>query len=280
MSAVMTRPRNAAGHPVHPRRDAAGAPLGSQGVTPLFLSRLRLKPDASRTALRVLMAGLDTPGRAQDLGHRLIWTLFGDHEARTRDFLWRAGDAGSFTVLSSRTPEDREGLFAIEAVKPFAPVLQVGDRLDFVLRANPTTRWYHKDEVTGEVVGTRVDVVMEALYDVAKEERAWRRQELATERMAWWLEQEGTRSGFTLATPADAEAEAWEHVDAAPRVVVESYRQVRIPRRQTKPMSIGVVECSGTLVVQDPALFVASLGQGFGRARAFGYGLMLVRRAK
>jgi CRISPR system Cascade subunit CasE len=33
------------------------------------------------------------------------------------------------------------------------------------------------------------------------------------------------------------------------------------------------------LTVRNPASFLATLGQGFGRARAFGCGLMLIRRA-
>jgi len=36
---------------------------------------------------------------------------------------------------------------------------------------------------------------------------------------------------------------------------------------------------TGALEIADPAAFLARLAQGFGRAKAFGCGLMLIRRA-
>jgi CRISPR system Cascade subunit CasE len=42
----------------------------------------------------------------------------------------------------------------------------------------------------------------------------------------------------------------------------------------------GVLDISGVLEVRDPARFLARLIQGFGRARAFGCGLMLIRRVR
>ncbi len=41
----------------------------------------------------------------------------------------------------------------------------------------------------------------------------------------------------------------------------------------------GVLDYEGVLTVEDPVLFLSALTVGFGRARAFGCGLMLVRRA-
>ncbi|MFC7557472.1 type I-E CRISPR-associated protein Cas6/Cse3/CasE [Pseudoroseomonas wenyumeiae] len=40
-----------------------------------------------------------------------------------------------------------------------------------------------------------------------------------------------------------------------------------------------MLDLTGILVVRDVALFLPALAAGFGRARAFGYGLMLIRRA-
>jgi CRISPR system Cascade subunit CasE len=44
-------------------------------------------------------------------------------------------------------------------------------------------------------------------------------------------------------------------------------------------MTIAVLEFAGVLTVRDPARFLAALAQGFGHAKAFGCGLMLIRRA-
>ena len=41
---------------------------------------------------------------------------------------------------------------------------------------------------------------------------------------------------------------------------------------------IGVLEFEGVLTVTSPAEFVAAVLQGFGRAKAFGCGLMLIAR--
>jgi CRISPR system Cascade subunit CasE len=43
-------------------------------------------------------------------------------------------------------------------------------------------------------------------------------------------------------------------------------------------MRVGVLDFEGMLVVEAPELFLASVAQGFGRAKAFGCGLMLIRR--
>jgi CRISPR system Cascade subunit CasE len=44
-------------------------------------------------------------------------------------------------------------------------------------------------------------------------------------------------------------------------------------------MRIGMSDLAGGLVVEAPAAFLARLGAGLGRARAFGAGLTLLRRA-
>jgi CRISPR system Cascade subunit CasE len=41
-----------------------------------------------------------------------------------------------------------------------------------------------------------------------------------------------------------------------------------------------VLDFEGVLEVTDPVRFLAALANGFGRARAFGCGLMLIRRAR
>jgi CRISPR system Cascade subunit CasE len=41
-----------------------------------------------------------------------------------------------------------------------------------------------------------------------------------------------------------------------------------------------VLDINGVLTVKDPERFLVALASGFGRARAFGYGLMLIRRVR
>jgi CRISPR system Cascade subunit CasE len=61
-------------------------------------------------------------------------------------------------------------------------------------------------------------------------------------------------------------------------VAVDGYTRVRIDREAGKPAVFAVVDFTGALRVTEPDGFLAALASGFGRARAFGCGLMLIRR--
>lgn len=221
----------------------------------LFLSRLTFNRAAGNAALKDLLDPED-PARAMDAHHRLLWVLFGDGPDRRRDFLWRADRGGRFYVLSAREPVAHD-LFEPPEVKPFAPELAPGDRLEFVLRANATR--------AKKGIG-RVDVVMDALHALAPGSRAGERMEVAQREGAAWLERQGARTGFR------------------PVETVAGDYGVRALPGQTGPRrgqrQFGILDLAGVLEVTDPALFLAGLSGGFGKARAFGCGLMLIRRAR
>lgn len=233
----------------------------------LWLSRVRLARGPDLDALRPLLdpsslhpGGMDRleQGRRSDAHHRLIWTLFADAADRRRDFLWRDEGAGRFTLLSRRPPAHSR-LFEPPETRELAPALEPGDRLAFTLRANATR------DRSRQGRDRRVDIVMHALQGVPPEERAERRMNLAQEAAAEWLAAQGERAGFA---PKD--------------VIVGDYSTAALPgylgRRKGQPQ-YGILDLSGALTVTDPPAFVAKLAQGFGRARGFGCGLMLIRRA-
>jgi CRISPR system Cascade subunit CasE len=63
-------------------------------------------------------------------------------------------------------------------------------------------------------------------------------------------------------------------------VAVDGYEMMRLPRaRGEKAVQFSSVEFDGKLAVTDAAKFSAMLAQGLGKAKAFGCGLMLIRRA-
>jgi CRISPR system Cascade subunit CasE len=249
----------------------------------LYLSRARLRHDAPTATLRELLSASEHARTAA--AHQLIWTLFADAVDRERDFLWREAEPGTFFLLSARRPIDRRGLFHVDEPKPFAPALAQGDRLDFVLRANATVA--RKSSVGAgpeeRMRGKRNDVVMDALYTVARGERAHMRQKLLPGLAAEWLRRQGETHGFDLAERAiveDWEIGAQEAV-GQPALTVDGYRVLRVSRgRGARPMQIGMLDLEGTLVVREPATFVTALRHGLGRAKAFGCGLMLVRRSR
>jgi CRISPR system Cascade subunit CasE len=225
-------------------------------MTELYLSRVRLRrAEASVAALARLLVPEDGPARTV-AGHHLMWSLFSDGADRRRDFLWREEAPGHFLTLSGREPASSD-LFEVES-KPFEPVLTEGDRLGFALRANAVIA---RAAAPGQR-GRRHDVVMDAIRDVPHGMRAERRQEAVVTAGRAWLERLGTTHGFT----------------AEPSTAVDGYDRVTLPRKTGRPAVFGVMDLTGALRVDDPARFTAALAAGFGRGRAFGYGLMLIRR--
>lgn len=230
----------------------------------MYLSRLSLARDAGNAALSGLLDPAD-PGQAKSTHHRLLWTLFADGPDRTRDFLWRAEREGRFFTLSQRPPKPH-ALFAPPEVKEFAPTLAVGDRLTFVLRANATKDRSAVSRLPkAEQRSRRVDLVMDLLRAVPKSGRRDVRQDLAKQAAEDWFGRQGAAHGF-----------------AAEELIVNDYSVVSLPRqkgRREAHAKFGILGLSGTLQVTDPSAFVTRIGLGFGRARAFGCGLMLIRRA-
>jgi CRISPR system Cascade subunit CasE len=227
-------------------------------MTALFLSRASLRRDAPIAALAELLIPTDPKDRV-GASHKLVWTLFTDNANRQRDFLWREEKPGHFMALSSRPPDDPHRLFDLD-YKPFAPALSAGDRLGFTLRANPVVA---RPERRGER-GKRHDVVMDALRTVPPDDRASARPQAILTAGRAWLARQGEASGFVPMDDAD----------------VDGYDSLRIPRAGGKPAVFGVLDISGVLEIRDADRFLARLAGGFGRARAFGCGLMLIRRVR
>jgi CRISPR system Cascade subunit CasE len=241
-------------------------------MTGYWLSRVRLRREVSAAALAPILLPADPDARS-GATHRLLWTLFADDPDRRRDFLWREDSRGSlrpgrasFLVLSARPPTDHHHLFDVES-KPFAPDLAPGDRLAFTLRANPVVTRPHPESGRPR----RHDVVMDRLYALPKGARAEARLAAAMlDAGRVWLAGQGARSGFQL--PLNAAGE--------PVLRVDGYDQVRVPRgRGQKVVTFSVLELEGVLEVNSPAVFLEALARGFGKAKAFGCGLMLIRRA-
>lgn len=227
-----------------------------------YLSRVRLKREASVGALAPILLG--TTGRggpSRQPGHHLVWSLFADGTGRRRDFLWREMDTGEFLILSARHPEDRHGLFEIDQPKPFTPAIESGDRLRFSLRANAVIR--RRDPPRRRSV--KHDVVMDALRFHGKGERAAQRLAVVQKQGVAWLDRQGAKAGFEIRSDD---------------VAVDGYDQHLISRaRPEPPMSYSTLDFDGVLTVGDPDALLSAISRGFGAAKAYGCGLMLVRRA-
>ncbi|MBA3343230.1 MAG: type I-E CRISPR-associated protein Cas6/Cse3/CasE [Gemmatimonadaceae bacterium] len=238
-------------------------------TAPLYFTRAELRRDASMAAVRQLLNPTGDSARFS-AGHQLVWTLFAGDPAQKRDFLWREAKPGLFYVLSRRRPEDPHGLFDLDEPKPFEPNLREGDRLAFSLRANATV-------ARGEEHGRRgkpCDVVMDVLYRMPKTERAVSRSATIDKAGYEWLARRGEKDGFDISSEPK---EGHRETSSGSSARVLSYRTLTLPRRG-KPARIGVLDFEGKLQVTDPERFLRAIANGVGRAKAFGCGLMLIRR--
>jgi CRISPR system Cascade subunit CasE len=98
-----------------------------------------------------------------------------------------------------------------------------------------------------------------------------------------WLRAQAQRGGFRIVeAPVESIGEDGL-IEAEPAsraaVRVEGYRQHRIVRRGATPIRFSTLDFEGLLEVSDPPAFLAKVAAGFGPQKAFGCGLMLLRRA-
>lgn len=243
-------------------------------MTAMFLSRARLKAGMDR--LGPIFFPNDPAARVA-ISHRLVWRLFPASLKDERPFLYRETASshssgrtarGEFLILSRLAPEDEEGLFELET-QPFAPKIQAGAWLQFSLRANPTSQ--KSEMVNGKRKTRRHDVVMKSLQAVSKSERAAARARIIREAGLAWLGAQGARAGFSLPENTDG-------------ISVDGYEQFDVDPENRRTSKAGHggnhsrLDFEGLLKVEDPARFIEGVASGFGRARAFGHGLMLIRR--
>ena len=227
----------------------------------LWFTRARLRRSGSAAALAPLLTEY---GRL-DQGHAVVWSLFADAPDRRRDFLWRETESGLFYLLSTRMPVDAHQLFDMDPPKSFSPRLTAGCRLQFSLHANPVVRRSTAEARPGGN-GHRVrkdDVVMSAINPLPKGERAAARFDAIGESGRAWLRAQGEKAGFRF-DPGE--------------VLVEGYAAAEVPRRGGRPIRFHTIDFDGRLTVTEPAAFTSAVARGFGAAKAFGCGLMLIRR--
>lgn len=225
--------------------------------------------------------------------HKIIWNLFSDGPDRKRDFLYRyetIKHRPTFYTVSDRPPEGINGLLEI-STKIYKPKFSSEERLGFKLRVNPIKKdkkgrteseieaWRANRQARGlkkkEPTKKRIrhDVIMAAKKGIGFKDLPYdKRPHVATliqEVGMTWLKEKGKEFGFVI-----------EDNKEKPQVRVDGYLQHKFYKRKgTKPIFLSTLDFSGTLTVIDPDMFVTKcLFGGIGPAKAFGCGLMLVKR--
>lgn len=224
----------------------------------MYFSRLRLRPDIQAAALARQLCNYS--GYQE---HQLLWKLFDIDPDASRDFLFRRDDCHgwpSFYLLSRRLPEDQAQIWHIEH-REYRPRLQKGQRLAFILRANPVIT---RKSVDGK--SRRHDLVMDLKKrnnwkETEKSERS-NLSDLTQQAGEIWLGERLGRNGAKLES-----------------VRSEAYVQHQAHKKgQQKSIRYSSLDLQGTLLVTEPESLVEILFHGIGPAKAFGCGLMLVRK--
>lgn len=200
----------------------------------MYLSKVLVKGPACRNRYEI---------------HRLLWKLFPEDAEANRDFLFRVEQSdyscAEILMQSNRRPEVPSNAARILACKPYQPVFVQGQRLAFLLMANPIKMINDESgrrNADGEIKKSRVPLIRE------DDQRTWIERKLG----------------------AAASIET---------LVIDPVSSIKFRKvKEDRAGKIQPVRFQGILRVEDAETMTALLQNGIGPAKAFGCGLMLVRR--
>jgi len=231
----------------------------------MYFSLIAPVAGAERDAAQVRAAG---PYKE----HQWLWRFFPNDPNADRDFLFHRRDINDvprYYLVSARLPFSPAASWLVQT-RPYAPRIEPGTRLSFDLRANPV--------VCAKRGGKpcRDDVVMAEKKRLLGERglKCWSEwttddrpalYDLVTRVCGAWLKKRSESCGFTLNQEALRVDAYQSHMEK---------RQLPIERR----LRFSTAEFSGVLTVEDMDCFHDTLIRGIGPAKAFGCGLLLVRR--
>ena len=200
--------------------------------------------------------------------HQWLWRLFPAPEGTARDFLFRRHEVEAlprYYVVSQRAPANADDAWRIQT-RDYDPQVEAKTALRFELRTNPSVRHGRAGK------SKRHDVVMEAKKKLLAERGLahwgdWQDgdkpalYDLVQQSCSAWLARRGQSLGFAVDTGT---------------LIVEGYQQHA--ERRDRELRFSSVDFTGTLTVTDPVAFRTTLLKGIGHAKAFGFGLLLVRQ--
>lgn len=242
----------------------------------MYLSKISYSPDHRAEMVKAL-----TQHRNLFYEHEMIWNLMPHDADAKRDFLYRKDQDQKtgfpfYYVLSERKPK-REHDFLLIDSKEFSPQLVKGGRYGFSLRANAVIT--RKADDTGkrrirrDIIEACVDDYKQRLPDPDERPPSAMLHHEAGKK---WLDSQGERHGFR---PLDL------------MVSNHNYCEHHKPGENSR-RKFSSLDFDGVLEITDADRFMEAMytGQlnpqkdqppvrGLGRSKAFGCGLMLIRKA-
>jgi len=196
------------------------------------------------------------------MAHQILWDLFPNDGNKKRDFLFHKDEKvgiPQFLLVSKERPINSIGVNILS--KEYSPKLAVGQQLSFTLNANPV--------VSRKTEGKKNSVKHDVWMDAKNQSRRNNLDKTATVKVCEdaskeWLARQGVRCGF--------------QIDKS-NILIDGYLQNYFYKRgKEKSIQFSSIHYEGILTVSDVDKFTNMLFTGIGRSKAFGCGLMLVRR--
>lgn len=196
--------------------------------------------------------------------HKKMWTLVSRAENQQRDFLYRVEyedyQIKYIYLLAPHQISSHNGI-KVTVSPRYQPQIKTGERLYFNLRANPVIK--RKENGKSKEYG----LVMDAKYKFKINGQIYQEQlsldELIHKVCMKWLVRKGEQHGFSV--------KQFE-------VTIDNAREYLIKSPTKQEYMLRTHDFSGVLTVVDPKTFINALFTGIGPAKAFGCGLMLVKR--
>jgi len=198
--------------------------------------------------------------------HQHLWRLFDADADAERDFLFRREQPASgfprFYLLSGRQPRHSNNIWQIDT-KDYRPVIHSGQQLAFSLRVNPiiTRRDAQGRQCRHDVV---MDLKRRTDFKTSPVNERPSLNVLVQQAGLEWLQSRAEQHGFSFVPE---------------QIHVDGYHQHRVAKKsEQKLIRYSTLDFTGLLTVTEVERFQQALIQGIGPAKAFGCGLLLVRR--
>jgi CRISPR system Cascade subunit CasE len=217
----------------------------------VYLSKASFRPGTSLDSIAPIL--FPENGNRAGASHRMVWSLFTDGTPQTRvevPFLFREEKERSFIIVSDTEPTENAFL-SVQSKCLDDVTFRKGQKLAFTLRANAMVS-VGKPDGKGR---TRRESVLTRLH----RENPNASPEDEQDAVAAWLRRVG--DGIFVLNGM---------------VLVGEMRGPMEYKYQRRELHI--VEIEGVLTVADPQRFKEKLLSGYGRAKAFGCGLMMVKK--
>lgn len=219
----------------------------------MYLSRVEVNANRRKT-----MEAITSP----QIMHAAVMSSFPSiRDSEKERILWRMDKLGPSTYLlvQSQTvpdfshivdqmgwPESKQKWDTLD-YNPFLSKIDRGQEWRFRLKANPVFSAPNPGGPRGKVVA-----------------------HVTAEQQMDWMIGKSSKCGFSIAKSGnDSESPALEI----------KYRETKKFNRAGKTITISMVTYEGVIVVEDADLFIKSIKNGIGRAKAYGCGMMTVTRS-